>query len=69
MDEIVRCREYIVKPPGVAVRAACMPIEPRPALLSAKPKQVLDERAGDAMSAQVGGDEEVLKIANRPGRP
>jgi hypothetical protein len=31
-----------------------MPIESRPALLAAEPKQILDQRAGDAPPAQAG---------------
>ena len=46
-----------------------MPIKSRPASLAAEPKQVLDQGAGDAFAAKVGGDEEVLQIANGPGRP
>jgi hypothetical protein len=37
-----------------------MPIESRPALVAAKLELILDQRASDALSAKVWGDEQVF---------
>ena len=59
-NEIVRYREAIIEPPCLAVRLARMPIESRPALVAAKLELILDQRASDALSAKVWGDEQVF---------
>ena len=59
-NEIVRYREAIIEPPRLAVRLARTPIESRLALVAAKLELILDQRASDALSAKVWGDEQVF---------